>query len=77
MHGTDQLHINLYMRDSKRQKKNWHGQSVEYSMHCINYAKREKEKPLQFKLTLRSRFTLSQAQSLLSRAISRVGPDNT
>ena len=40
------------------------------SMHCINYAKREQEKPLLFKLTLRSRFTLSGDQSLLSRAIS-------
>ena len=33
-------------------------------MHCINYAKREREKPLLFKLTLRSLFTLSQAQSI-------------
>ena len=39
-------------------------QSGKYSMHCINYANREQEKPLSFKLTLRSRFTLSQAQSL-------------
>ena len=39
-------------------------QSAKYSMHCINYANREQEKPLLFKLTLRSRFTLSQAQSV-------------
>ena len=39
-------------------------QSGKYSMHCINYANREQEKPLLFKLTLRSRFTLSQAQSV-------------
>ena len=39
-------------------------QSAKYSMHCINYANREQEKPLSFKLTLRSRFTLSQAQSV-------------
>ena len=32
-------------------------------MHCVNYAKREQEKPLLFKLTLRSRSTLSQARS--------------
>ena len=32
-------------------------QIVEYSMQCMNYAKREQEKPLLFKLTLRSRFT--------------------
>ena len=38
--------------------------SVEYSLHCINYAKREQEKPPLFKLTLRSRFTLSPAQSV-------------
>ena len=53
-------------------------QSVEYSTHCINYAKREQEKPLLLKLTtLRSRFTLSRAQSLLSRAMSHVWPVNT
>ena len=41
------------MRDSKRQKKNLLGQSAaEYFMHCINYAKREQEKPLLFKLRL-------------------------
>ena len=28
-------------------------------MQCINYAKREQEKPLLFKLTLRSRFRVS------------------
>ena len=39
-------------------------QSGKYSMHCINYANRGQEKPLLFKLTLRSRFTLSQAQSV-------------
>ena len=33
-------------------------------MHCMNYAKREQEKPLFFKPTLRSRFTPSRAQSL-------------
>ena len=44
-------------------KKNLLSQSVEYSMHCINYAKGEQEKPLLLKLTLRSRSTLSQAQS--------------
>ena len=33
-------------------------------MHCMNYAKREQEKPLFFKPTLRSRFTPSGAQSL-------------
>ena len=38
-------------------------QSVEYSMRCVNYAQREQEKPLLFKLTLRSRSTLSQARS--------------
>ena len=33
-------------------KKNLLGQSAaEYFMHCINYAKREQEKPLLFKLT--------------------------
>ena len=32
-------------------------------MHCVNYAKREQEKRLLFKLTLRSRSTLSQARS--------------
>ena len=50
------------MWDSKRQKILL-SQSVEYSMHCVNYAKREQEKPLLFKLTLRSRSTLSQARS--------------
>ena len=50
---------------------------IEYSMHCINYAKREQEKPLLFTLTLRSRFVLSRGQSPLSRAISRVWPVNT
>ena len=39
-------------------------QSGKYSMHCINYTNREHEKPLLFKLTLRSRFTLLQAQSV-------------
>ena len=39
-------------------------QSGKYSMHCIKYANRGQEKPLLFKLTLRSRFTLSQAQSV-------------
>ena len=43
--------------------KNLLSQSAEYYMHCVNYAKREQEKPLMFKLTLRSRSTLSQAQS--------------
>ena len=62
MHGTDQLH-NLSMRDSGRQKKKLLSQSVEYPMHCINYAKREQEKPLLLKLTLRLRSTLSQTQS--------------
>ena len=38
-------------------------QRVEYSMHCVNYAKREQGKPLLFKLTLRSRSTLSQSRS--------------
>ena len=47
------------------------------TMHCINYAKREQEKPLLFKLTLRSRFTLSRTQSLLSRAIIRIWHINT
>ena len=47
-------------------KKKLLSQSVEYSMHCINYAQREQEKPLLFKLTLRSRFTLSRAQSRVS-----------
>ena len=46
------------------QKKNLLSQTEEYSMHCINYAKREQEKPLLVKLTLRSLFTLSQAQSI-------------
>ena len=50
---------------------------IEYSMHCINYAKREQEKPLLFTLTLRSRFVLSRGQSPLSRAISRVWPVKT
>ena len=44
-------------------KKNLLSQSVEYSMHCINYAKREQGKPLLLKLTLRLRSTLSQTQS--------------
>ena len=44
-------------------KKKLLSQSVEYPMHCINYAKREQEKPLLLKLTLRLRSTLSQAQS--------------
>ena len=39
-------------------------QNGKYSMHCINYANRGQEKPLLFKLTLRSRFTLSQVQSV-------------
>ena len=38
-------------------------------MHYINYAKREQEKPLLFKLTLRSRFALSKAQSPFPQAI--------
>ena len=58
-------------------KRNLLIRSVEYSMHCINYAKREQEKPLLFKLTLRSRLTLSRAQSLLSRAFSCVWLFNT
>ena len=45
---------------------------IEHSMHCIKYVKREQEKPLLLKLTLRSRLTLSRAHSLLSRAISCV-----
>ena len=44
-------------------KKNLLSQSVEYCMHCINYAKREQGKPLLLKLTLRLRSTLSQTQS--------------
>ena len=57
------------MWDSKRWKKKFLSQSVEYSMHCINYAKRGREKPMLFWLTLRSRFTLSRAQSLLSELL--------
>ena len=34
-------------------KKSFLSQSVEYSMHYINYTKGEQEKPLLFKLTLR------------------------
>ena len=63
--------------ETKSGKKNFLSQRVEYSMHCINYAKREQEKPLLFKLTLRSGFTLSRAQSLLSQAISCVWLFNT
>ena len=44
MHGTDQL----------PQPLNARLKLVKYSMHCMNYAKREQEKPLFFKLTLRS-----------------------
>ena len=50
----------------KKKKKNVLCQCVEYSIHSpckLNCAKREQEKPLLFKLTLRSRSTLSQAQS--------------
>ena len=48
------------------------------ALHNKN-AIREKagEKPLLFKLSLRSRFTLSRAYSLLSRARSHHGPVNT
>ena len=55
------------MWDSKRLSQN-----VECFLYCINYAKSEQENPLSFKLTLRSRWTLSRARSLLSWAISRV-----
>ena len=65
MHGTDQLPQPLNVR-LKATRKNLLSQSVEYSMHYINYAKREQEKSLLFKLTLQSCFALSQAQSLLS-----------
>ena len=50
----------------KKKKKNLFSQCVEYSIHSpckLNCAKREQEKPPLFKLTLRSRSTLSQAQS--------------
>ena len=50
-------------------KKKLLSQSVEYPMHCINYAKREQEKPLLLKLTLRLRSTLSQAQSAACREL--------
>ena len=49
------------MWDSKRQKKNLLSQCV--CTASVNYAEREQEKPLLFKLILKSRFTLSQAQS--------------
>ena len=51
-------------------KKGFLSQSVEYSMHCLNYTKREQEKAVLFKLTVRSHFK-PQAQSLLPRAITQ------
>ena len=48
----------------KAAKKTLLNESVEYSVQNINYAKREQEKLLLFKLTLESRFTLSRAQSV-------------
>ena len=55
--------------ETQSSKKNLLRQSVEYFMHCINYTKREQEKPLLFKLTLRSRFAPKQAQSLVTSYI--------
>ena len=60
MHVADQLQtINLDKSKSLNvakcetesgKKKNLLSQIVEYSMHCINYAKREQKKHLLFKL---------------------------
>ena len=59
-------------------EKKFLSQSVEYSTHCINYAKREQEKPLLLKLTtLTSRSHYHELRSLLSRAMSHVWPVNT
>ena len=52
MHGTDQLPQPL---NARLKVVKYNLLSVEYSMHCINYAKREQEKSLLFKLTLQSR----------------------
>ena len=71
--GPASLPLNVRL---KAAKKSLLSQNVEYSMHCINYTKGEQEKPLLFKLTVRSRFK-PRAQSLLSRAISCVWLFNT
>ena len=47
MHGTDQRS----KCEIQNSKNNLLSQSIECSMHCINYAKREQEKPLLFELT--------------------------
>ena len=44
------------------------GNQAVYNLYCV---RQKQEKPLLFKLTLRSRFTLSRAHSLLSWAKSR------
>ena len=71
MHGTDSLNVRL------KAAKNLLSQSVEYSMHRVNYAKREQEKPLLFKLTKVTFHTITSSIRHLSRAISRVWPVNT
>ena len=59
MQGTDQLHnvnldksksLNVARCETESGKKNLLRQIVEYSTHCINYAKREQEKHVLFKL---------------------------
>ena len=49
MHGTDQR-SKCEIQNSKKNLLS-QIQSIEYSMHCMNYAKREQEKPLLFELT--------------------------
>ena len=50
---------------------------IVHALHNKNAIREKAEKPLLFKLTLRSRFTLSRAHSVLSRATSHVAPVNT
>ena len=55
-------------------------QSVEYSMHHINCAKREQEKPLLtqlFKPTIRSRFTISCRKLLVVFNLSTLNSNQT
>ena len=78
MPGTYQIHNLSINARLKAAKKKQIAQSKCRMLHVLHELRKQRARtPLLFKLTLRSRFTLSRAQSLLSRAISRVWPINT
>ena len=60
----------------KRKDPSGFGTSLIY-LACVAIREKAEKPSMLFKLTLRSRFTLSRVHSLLSRAMSHVWPVNT